>query len=395
MNKSWLQLFPETFLWIKGNNGLLYNTHSQKCYPFTLVGIINDWCNQLCDCENLYCIDIRKDVSNEASQWLSDIQEMKFGRLISVETYPNKPVSLPPLLYLEKKTDRDDPSKNEKLLSYLHEIAFYIGGNETEHPEYYKQLYYPVYSDKTLSVNQIDEILKHTKGYNLQTVHFIGVSSLPPDQIDLFVQCTSAFEHKKTVVAKLSEVDFYFNLIQANRICNYHLTVLCHSVSEYKEAFEKVNTLQDVKYLLLLTDVDDYMEAEKENILDAVTLIPVYTGKNNVFFTENVFITEEDIRQPGLNKREIFRNQTINSNFFGKLTIMPDGEIYANPNTTALGTINDSIYNLIYKEMTSNSSWMKTRTDSPCDKCVYQWLCPPVSTYEYILKKPNLCLIQD
>lgn len=395
MNKSWLLLFPETFLWVKGNNGLLYNTHTQQCYPFTPAEIINDWCNRLSDCENLYCIEIEDKIQGEAIQWLADIQEMKFGKLIPVETYPNKPVSLPPLLYLDRKIDTDDPSKNEKLLSYLHEIAFYLGGNETEHPEYYKQLYYPVYSGKTLHVDRIDEIIKHTKGYNLQTLYFIGMSCLPSDQIDLFVQYTSAFENRKILVAKLPELDFYFNLIHTNSICNYYLTVICHSVSEYKEASKIVNTLPAVKYILLLTDEEEYMEAEKENILDAVTLFPVYTGKNDIFFKENVFMTEEDILRPGLNKREIFRNQTINSNFFGKLVIMPDGEIYVPTNTTPVGSVNDSIYDLIHKEMASNSSWMKTRTDAPCNTCVYQWLCPPVSTYEYILKKPNLCLIQD
>lgn len=393
MNNSWLQLLPGTFLWTNDNDGILYNTDSKSSYTFSLSGLIKNWCRLLGNYENLYCIEIKinNEMSDEVSNWLSNIQEMKFGKILSFENCQSKPVSFPPLLYLEKKINKTDQSKNDNLLSYLHEIAFYIGGQETEHPEYYKQLYYPVYSESTLSVKQINKVISHTKGYNLQALYFIGVSCLPPKEVESFIQSIAGFEHKKILIAKLTELGFYVNLIHSNNQCNFQLTVLCHSVAEYENALEKANVLSNVKYILLLTNIEEYIDAEKKDILDSVTLFPVCTGNNDAFFKENIFMTEEEIKQLGLNKREIFRNQTLNSNFFGKLIVMPDGKIYTNPNTNPRGTIHDSIYDIIYTEMTENGSWMETRTESPCNSCIYQWLCPPISNYEYVLGKFNLC----
>ena len=66
---------------------------------------------------------------------------------------------------------------------------------------------------------------------------------------------------------------------------------------------------------------------------------------------------------------------------------------YANRLFPALGLVEkDSIYAIIRKEITEGQSWLRIRTQSPCDTCVYQWLCPSPSDYEIELNRPNLCL---
>jgi pseudo-rSAM protein len=112
------------------------------------------------------------------------------------------------------------------------------------------------------------------------------------------------------------------------------------------------------------------------------------------FFRENLFTGKEDIFSEILSIRKIFRNQKLNSNFFGTLYIMPDGTVKANMNTKAIGnTRQDTVLGLLYKEMSENTAWRKIRNSQPCDKCLYQFLCPAPSDYERATGRLNLCNI--
>lgn len=52
----------------------------------------------------------------------------------------------------------------------------------------------------------------------------------------------------------------------------------------------------------------------------------------------------------------------MNDNFFGKLTIYPSGEVYANVNCSVLGNIQDSsLKELLYKEITEGNAWLRIR----------------------------------
>jgi hypothetical protein len=35
------------------------------------------------------------------------------------------------------------------------------------------------------------------------------------------------------------------------------------------------------------------------------------------------------------------------------------------------------------------------RNQTPCDDCVYQWLCPSPSDYEIAISRPNLCHVKQ
>ena len=74
---------------------------------------------------------------------------------------------------------------------------------------------------------------------------------------------------------------------------------------------------------------------------------------------------------------------------------MPNGDTYANVNYPALGNIyTDSIYDIVCKEIEEGASWFRIRNQEPCNKCVYQWLCPPPSDFEIVIGRPNLCHVK-
>ena len=82
----------------------------------------------------------------------------------------------------------------------------------------------------------------------------------------------------------------------------------------------------------------------------------------------------------------------MNSNYWGRLSVFPDGSVYSNINNPPVGTIKDTIYDLIIKEMKNRSAWRLTRDVTPeCAKCLHRYLCPPPSNYGFVIGKFNLC----
>jgi pseudo-rSAM protein len=121
---------------------------------------------------------------------------------------------------------------------------------------------------------------------------------------------------------------------------------------------------------------------------------PVFTGDNIHFFEENVFLSKEDILSTHISIKNIFANQSLNIFDFGKINIMPNGDVFSNLNHPSLGNIyKSSLYDLVRKELVEGKSWLRTRNLAPCDKCVYQWLCPSPSDYEIAIGRPNLCKV--
>ena len=74
---------------------------------------------------------------------------------------------------------------------------------------------------------------------------------------------------------------------------------------------------------------------------------------------------------------------------------MSDGRIYSDATAPSLGTIDDSIYDLIVRELQENYAWRKIRDSESRKNCVYQWLCPSPSSYERIAGKETVCTFRE
>lgn len=139
----------------------------------------------------------------------------------------------------------------------------------------------------------------------------------------------------------------------------------------------------------------DYFETFfHKNHIDAYQIRPTYTGENMDFFKKCVFLDKEDILSSDLSIKDIMANQAINIYDFGKINILENGDVYANIHHPKLGNIfEETIYELVQKEVDKGCSWFRIRNQHPCNQCLYQWLCPSPSDYELLLNRPNLCNI--
>ncbi|MFC2155443.1 hypothetical protein ACFLRB_03000 [Acidobacteriota bacterium] len=152
--------------------------------------------------------------------------------------------------------------------------------------------------------------------------------------------------------------------------------------------------------------VFDFVVAKEDEFRDAQELItgfnienfsfqPFYTGRNLQFFRKYVFLKKRAVLEAKPTADEILIRAIINPINFGRISILPDGSVYANVNADKLGRLGkDSLYKMLCKEMEKGSSWRRTRKKvKPCKDCLYELLCPPLSNYEYAIGRNNLCHI--
>ena len=86
-------------------------------------------------------------------------------------------------------------------------------------------------------------------------------------------------------------------------------------------------------------------------------------------------------------------NKTLNGLFFGNIELLPDGSVWDNLNFEKIGLLHDDFADLMLAMYKEKGAWFYKREQYPCNKCLYQWLCPPPSNYELVMNKPNLCHI--
>lgn len=160
-----------------------------------------------------------------------------------------------------------------------------------------------------------------------------------------------------------------------------------------------LNQLLPYQYIFEVSSLDDCRqvgELVKKYDIEQYQLKPIYTGDNLYFFKKTVFLSKKDILSIPMSMNDFYINHSINVFDFGKINIMPDGEIYANINHPVLGNIQThSIYEIVIKELERGLSWLRIRNQAPCNNCIFQWHCPSPSDYEIELDVPNLCHVKQ
>ena len=244
-----------------------------------------------------------------------------------------------------------------------------------------------------LSISNIDKLLNTCQFDNLMEINILGgcVSSY----YDLHGLFAVLERHRGKCFA-------YYNLRNVNFI-----------TKEIKDFFQDrivlVVNAEDLERIKILSDYENYKiifvvekESDYERIqcLDSVIkydIYPCYTGCNYSFFFDYVFLEEVDVLSRKQDYVDIYRNQTLNSNAFGELSVFPNGDIYSNVNLDSLGNINKtSIFEIIGKCLQDDGSiWFFTRNQTSCKTCIFSDLCPPISNYELLLGKSDLCKLSN
>jgi len=327
------------------------------------------------------------------------------------ESFPVKPVSWQNIdIY---NTDIILNFKNDEyLLENLRDITFYIN-NYADVPVYanlqtihkaHKQFLFPVIesSKSELSFDAIQSVLQKIAP-NIVNINILGGNIFNHSQIksliDLFNQSLHNIYyhfHYTDLTSKMQQQ--FFSLIDedAIKIILIDFPFTENDFQKWKKIINKKNIL--IKFIV----ESDIQIIEAENIISKFKLEdyhfqPFYNGKNLDFFRSNVFVSEEDILTVKESLFSLMTKKISNPSFFGKLIVNACGEIYTTINQPMVGHLIDlSLEKIIYKLITDEYSvWRKNKClVTPCNKCIYNLLCPPISNYEYALEQCNLCHVK-
>ncbi len=394
-------LSPTTFISTSSKEVLFYDSESGVYVKYPLDKAVEKFVHLLHDSDNMYSI-CEEAIPNKMSvQKL--IQELQSQFLVDyIEYGKTMPFVVPPFLKChEQLWEKDYPKSVDSNL--FSDIYFYLNGTcGGKCPDCKKKTFQMIHCTKDDGIlgledvkRTIEEVLSY---YQPITIHLCGgdIGQYPP------LRSLAIFLGKVGLRPQVHMSYLNWN----NRICN--LLDVCNPIYIFTVDFPVENkTIEGIiNRCKLSDDIMEFVVTSDEDVdlaesliedgrLENAIITPYYTGNNLAFFKQQVFMEEEEILTSVPSKQLIFQRMIFNVNNIGKLFIRSNGFCYANLNKHHIGTIGQPLSAIAEKEWLLGKSWRDIRKYKPCSSCIYQYLCPSPSNYEYVIGKTACALNID
>ena len=394
---------PYTYYFYKENKILLYNTLDKKAVKMEVDETLRSIAEELVK-EKI--VPIHDDVLKypSISHFIHILRDSFNGDVLSIADGQVIPAIFHPIINNQRAFERlmkvDKINIDNQVMNYLEEVYVYVNGNggKEAYPSFLQVPSY-MYQTENIDGNSLVNWLDSIHDKQINQLNLLGGDVLTHPYYNEIFKVAKQKSHE--IILHYRYDLFKAEYIQVlNDIDKLVLIIPMYFVSE-TVLKEKVSALQDclnIQWLFLINSEDEYLHVEalcEQYRIDNYMFKPIFNGKNLSFFEDFIFMDEIEVLGLQPTKREIYANQTINRNEFGRITVLPNGDIYANPNKNRLGTIyEDRMHDIIFKEMNEGASWLNIRKEQPCCGCIYQWLCPSPSHYEDVIGKPNLCHVK-
>ena len=405
MNKNyWLYVEPHVYCNSKHGQIILYNTKSTNYLESAdekIVALVQE----LYQKQNLGALffDGVKLTEEPYKSFITEFCEKGMGGL--VDSAHEKPIQLMPALNLQRDVEKlkmeRERSSGENVLHYLLQLNLYINqecSQQCLHCNTYFQQQLCCAKAHTkkdvLSVPTLQSVFNQIKYSSAGRINILGGNILTyPDRNEL----RNLLHNDERVYLWLH----YIHIAESSEIISGFKYDIPVTFPLNELAFESCSEkMKDEKtcYHFFILNENEYEQTEKlieKYAIANYNIHPIYVKENLRFFEENIYMNKDDLFTTSLSFRQIFAHQKLNTNFFGSLTILPNGDVYANVNSQPLGNIHsNSVLHLIDEEMSNNTAWRTIRDKKPCAECLYQFLCPSPSNYETAIGKFNLCNIK-
>lgn len=386
-----LTINPNTFLWMEGNFGLLYDSRSFISYEFEITSSIAELCLSLNNPDNLYSVTV--DMSTADSYLKTFVEKIvAYGMGLLHNNRPKYLVSYPPFLNIQNSWEKICKRGMDvycEALQYLSSITIYTGGGCPE-TELYKQTIFPVNSVQCLSSGTILRFIASMYTSHLSKINIVFSSMNEYQDVDKLLDGLKDYEDIITIYLRAEEVT---NNSIKERI-RYYSGFSWSVINTFGSDVIMPNEL--IKQIYLVKSKNEYLgtlaQCENNNVVH-YDIVPIFNGDNVDFFRDEMMLTKKEILNRHLERREVFAHMSVNVNYWGHFSVMPDGGVYASLNDNPIGNISDSIYTLIKNEMRKNTAWRYTRGGKPlCSKCLLKYLCPSPSSYEYVMNLDCICI---
>jgi len=405
MTAYWLYLNPYTFIFRGNESSLVYNTINGSHFRYHDKHVI-DVLEYLSEPNHGYIVPISREQAKDRRfvAFVRDVRRSFSGDVVSVKQIDekHKPFIFMPKLRLYNDVARIKKERGESLgeliLRNLGEVTFFLSGTCPHRcincKQYCKQFIHCTqeYTEETLALDDYTRLFIQLEACGVNRLNFVLTElSEANEKLLLGLQIYSFKKH-----LYLSWKNLNHNFLKLlNEKTELHVSV---DLSE-EDAATLSNRIEaykgySISWEFIVTQESDLDFVEQMDV-EKKTMRPFYNGKNRAFFEDAVFMRLEDLTEVPISKKQIFRRQALNENFFGKMYVHANGNVYTNLNQKVLGNFKtNTLGEMIYKELDDSHAWLKTRDGEVCGNCVYRYLCPSISNYELVLGQENLCHIK-
>ena len=412
---QWLFLEPYTHLLRRNGSVLLYNSVSREVLEYTNSDAIDELAGKLEDPSNGYVIPISADqlTKEEIANFVSQLRQTFMGDLLDSTLSKGKPVNVLPEAIVKHSLEKRIPSSPTLVSTvephhYIRELTFFVNSSTKESLEPYskafRQFSYPACytaSDEIMDINLVNSLIKEVDSYGPSMIHISGANILQYPDFDQLIKVMASTPYPKKYHLFLPNWETpKVQQLLAKRKTTLALyisfpinpEIIIHNLRSLNE----LKHLKKIEFNLIVRDEKDLqMALEIIQMLELQNSYfkPYFTGENLDFFRENIFVTKEEILAAQPDQQQVLSRLSVNENDFGKFSVMPQGEIFANLNDPKVGNANEhSLAQLVEMEISDGQSWKRTRARvKPCQNCLYHFLCPPISSYELYMKRFNFC----
>ncbi len=408
----WLWLNPETFIWKNSDEALVFNSGKGNGFLIPLSQVLSSIIERLINPEQMYCsevipVEVRDKLTGA---FIDKVVKTGCGGICErVEGNP-KPVVMFPKLNVQRSVERQSKIsgtyRDDKIMLDLFEVTICFNGiGDKKKRGWNRQFIYPPVTNESLNSNILLKQLEAASGSNgLRSVNLLASDFSGIESIIEIVDSLSRLNATRTLWCRIADLkDQSAKVI--SRLCkgSFGLIIIVDPVANSEGSGRSIDDVicdfPEATWRFIISGESDYEMAA--GIIESLgspveaQFVPLFTGENLDFFIEHVFIQPADLLESGLTKREIFAHQAVNTFDFGKVSLMPDGRFYANLNHPPIGKLDESLKEVLYRELFSGKSWRRIRDEKPCTECLYRWLCPSPSGYELVIGRPDLCLIGE
>ena len=398
-NFKWVAMSTNVYVdIIKDNKILLYHTKS-GAYKISSNSSFIELVKNFYSPENLGVIE-----SNQLySKCSVDVEwALKNKVFIPINTI-QKPIVLLPILNLQKDISKIGEGSIDDRLAIIGSKQNFISGIyiriskinnicDTKCSKFRvaasKQYPCPTYSQRIdrISPEILSHILNSLK-YTCVSVVDIVCSS---DYFSVyskedFLYILSKYNYKYRIHFFIDDFGFALSLLKLIQSIKIELVA-------YVDKFS-TEVKPEVKHLLNRILYLNYGEdANKDN----ANILPVYIGDSNKE-ANNIRIRrekEEGVFEQKVCFNDVFRNQKLNSHFFGIVDVDSQCYIRAYGSQHIIGNVTSADFSwtdIVVNELKQNHSWRLTRDMTNCKDCPLRYICPPISYYEILSNNTQIC----
>jgi len=414
-NHQWLFIEPYVHLIRLNGSVLFYNTVNKKVLEFHSSPLLYQLAGEILDPVHGYVIPLDANQLDDPviADFIIRLRNTYMGDLLDPAWSEGKPVNIYPEPFVKhafREADSGEPPKEDELdpRNYIHELTLFLNTGIQDSASGYsgafKQFSYPVIEaneTQHMDFNLFRRLIQDVNDYTPTLIHLSGNNILKYPELNLGIKllASSPFQKKYHLVINHWDADSGMDILsQKKSTLALYIIFPTHpdTIAGHLQSLPDRKYLKKMEFNFVIRNTEELqMTLEIIRILDLdhVYFKPYYTGKNLDFFKENVFVSREEILKANPNQRQLFSRISINETDYGRFSVTPTGEAYANLNDPPVGdTTRHTLRQLVIRELKHGKSWSRTRGKiPPCKNCLYQFLCPPISAYELYMNRFNFC----